>query len=345
MVVKTTIRDIAKLAGVSVTTVSQILNHKGNRFSEETRTKVLRIVEEQQYKRDFFAANLINRHSKTVGLIVPDVTDFFFSRVIEGVESYLNPLGYMIVICNSHHDVQLEKQYLEDLVHRSMDGILFATPHVIEPDYLPDSPLFKNTPLILIDRGINPRSEGKLVVKEYEGAYEAMQALIAAGHTKIGMLKETADYYQLIERGTAYYNALTDAGLPLKDNYVVRGELSITGGYHAGKTLLEQADVTAIFCGNDEMAMGCYQAIYEAGKKVPDDYALIGFDGLKISQYMVPPLTTIWQPSTDIGFHAAKFLVDAIDFPNRKIPNKIFETKLIIRESTNVTRTDSTSEA
>lgn len=110
-------------------------------------------------------------------------------------------------------------------------------------------------------------------------------------------------------------------------------ELTVTGGYDACKKLLKYRELTAIFCGNDAMAIGCYQAIYEAGKKVPEDISVIGFDALKLTEYITPPLTTVMQPTFEIGFTAAKFLVDAIEFPSRRIPNKIFDTKLILRES------------
>ena len=331
---KLTIKEIAELAGVSITTVSQILNNKGSRFSEKTRRRVLDIVEEYQYKPDFFASNLINRHSKTIGMIVPDVTDFFFSKVIEGVETYLNPLGYMILLCNSKHSHEQEKRYIDELRHRSVDGILLATPNVMPEEYR-FSADGKKVPMILMDRGINQRDEGKLIVKEYEGAYRAMSHLIAQGHRKIGMLRETTRYYQLTERITAYHHALKDHHIELGTEYVQIGDLSISGGYQAAKKLLaETNDVTAIFCGNDEMAIGAYHAISEMGKRIPKDISVVGFDGLEITEYMVPSLTTVRQPSFDIGFYAAKFLVDAIDNPNMKIPNKIFESELIVREST-----------
>lgn len=331
---KLTIKEIAEMAGVSITTVSQILNNKGSRFSDQTRKKVLDIVEEYQYKPDFFASNLINRHSKTIGMIVPDVTDFFFSKVIEGVESYLNPLGYMILLCNSKNSQPREEKYIEELIHRSVDGIILATPNVLPPEKSLESGFFARTPIILVDRGINERTTGRLIVKEYEGAYQAMKKLIELGHRHIGMLKESTGYYQLTERYTAYQHALKDYGIPFRENYLTNGRLSIDGGYEAAKSLLENnKEITAVFCGNDEMAVGCYQAVHELGGKVPDDVSVIGFDGLEISKYIVPALTTIHQPSFDIGFYAAKFLVDKIDFPNSKVPNKVFETELIIRES------------
>lgn len=330
---KLTIKEIAEMAGVSITTVSQIMNHKGGRFSEETRKKVMDIVNEYQYKPDFFASNLINRHSKTIGMIAPDVTDFFFSKVIEGVESYLNPLGYMILLCNSKHDQEKEEQYLDELVHRAVDGIILATPNQLSEGKQPVRGYFNGVPLIMIDRGLNDRKTGRLIVNEYEGAYQAISRLVELGHRKIGMLRETTGYYQLTERLTAYLHVLKDHDIPINEAYVSAGSLTIEGGYIAAKKLLEKEEVTAIFCGNDEMAIGCYQAVHEAGKRIPEDISVIGFDGLEISKYMVPSLTTIYQPSFDIGFYAAKFLLDKIDFPNSKVPNKVFETEVLFRES------------
>ena len=220
---KITIKEIAEMAGVSVTTVSQILNNKGSRFSEQTRRKVLAIVEEHQYKPDFFAANLINRHSKTIGMIVPDVTDFFFSKVIEGVESYLNPLGYMIILCNSRHDIEQEKRYLNELSHRSVDGILLATPNHLEGEHKLGSDLYRKHPIVLIDRGLNDRDWGQLLVEEYAGAQEVLRMLVDKGHRHIGMLKESQGYYQLTERVKAYRQVVFEYKLPFEESYICSG--------------------------------------------------------------------------------------------------------------------------
>ena len=330
---KKTIRQIAEMAGVSVTTVSQILNNKGSRFSEETRKRVLDIVNEHQYRPDYFASNLINRHSKTIGMIVPDVTDFFFSKMVEGVEKYLNPLGYMLILCNSQQSLEKEIQLLQDLNHRSVDGVLLATPNLLPEEYAYGHDFYRRMPLILIDRGINQRDTGRLIIKEYEGAYQAVHYFAKQGHKHIAMLKENGTYYQLQERFNAYRHALKDAGIPFKKQYVAVGDLTIEGGYQMAKEVLTHPEITAIFCSNDAVAIGCYRALYEAGKKVPEDISVIGFDGLPFTPSLTPALSTVSQPIFDIGFTAAKFIVDAIEFPERRIPNKIFETKLIIRES------------
>ncbi len=330
---KLTIKQIAEMAGVSVTTVSQILNNKGTRFSQETRQRVWDIVNKYNYKPDFFASNLINRRSKTIGMIIPDITDYFFSKIVEGAEQYVNALGYMVVMCNSQQSQEKELGYLEELRHRSVDGVLFATPHQLPEAYALGSDFYRGMPIILIDRGINQRENGRLIVKEYEGAYQAVTYLLKEGHREIGMLKESTGYYQLEERFNGYREALKDGGIPYKGRYVATGELTVEGGYLAARELLQQKELTAIFCSNDAMAIGCYQAIYERGKKVPEDISVIGFDNLNLAQYITPPLTTVEQPSFEIGFHAAKFLIDAIEFPERRIANKVFDTKLILRES------------
>lgn len=333
---KLTIKDIANKAGVSITTVSQILNNKGSRFSEDTRNKVLQVVEEHNYKPDFFAKSMITKRSRTIGMIVPDVTDLFFSKLIEGVETYLNALGYMIILCNSKHSVELEKKSFEELMYRSVEGIIVATPNLLDP-YIMEVCLRKkkDIPVVLVDMGKNTRNEGKLIVEEYKGVHEAVSYLIKQGHQRIGFLREVGDYYQLSERITGYLNCLEDYAIPYNPNYIEECFLTIQGGYEGTKQLLAKSnrDITALVCSNDQMAIGAYQAIYEAGLKIPEDISVIGFDDLETGKYLAPALTTVHQPVFDIGFSAAKFTVDAIDNPYVRIPNKIFPTQLVIRES------------
>ena len=215
-----------------------------------------------------------------------------------------------------------------------MDGIIFATPNVLPENHILKDRREHPIPVILVDRGINPRDSGRLIVKEYEGAYQAVHHLIQQGHQHIGMLRESAGYYRLTERVTAYQHALQDNNLPFRPHYVCAGELNLHGGYAAAREVLKNEEITAIFCGNDEMAMGAYQAIEEAGKKIPDDISVVGFDGLEISEYLVPSLTTVYKPSFDIGYYAAKFLVEAIADPTGKVPNKVFDATFIARKST-----------
>lgn len=326
---KITIKEIAAISGVSTTTVSQILNNKGQRFSEETRQRVLKAVEEYDYNPDYFAKNMVHRESKTVGMIVPDVTDLFFSKVIEGVEAYFNKKDYMILLCNSRHSAEKEKDYIKQLQNRSVAGILLASPNSLKLE----SDL-KGSPYILIDRGLNTRTEGNLLVKEYSGVYQAIQHLIDNGHTKIGMLTNESGYYEMTERFDAYYQCMEDNGIEYNPKFLADGPVTIEGGYIAAKELLEKEKITALCCGNDQMAIGSYRAAYELGLAIPKDLSIIGFDDLEISAFLNPPLTTVKQPAFDIGYTAAQYLLQEIEQPNKVVPNKTFETTFIERGST-----------
>lgn len=328
-----TIKDVARLAGVSITTVSQILNKKGDRFSPETRQKVLAVVKELDYKADYFAQNMVSKQTKTIGMVVPDITDLFFSKVIEGVEKHLNELGFMIILCNSNHSSEKENLYIEELLHRSVEGIILASPNPIHLPKLKNEDGSNKIPHILIDRGINKRDEGQLITNEFQGAYEAVEHLVNLGHREIGMLSNETSFYEITDRFYGYKKCLEDYQIPFQEEWIVSKNLTIKGGYEGAQQLLQQ-NITALFCGNDQMAIGAYRAINEAGKQIPKDISVIGYDGLEITDYLVPSLTTVAQPIFEIGYFAAKFLVDHINNPKEKVPNKYFDTQLVLKNST-----------
>ncbi|MDT1997329.1 LacI family transcriptional regulator [Carnobacterium divergens] len=330
---KMTIKDVARLAGVSITTVSQILNKKGDRFSPETRQKVLAVVKELDYKADYFAQNMVSKQTKTIGMVVPDITDLFFSKVIEGVEKHLNELGFMIILCNSNHSSEKENLYIEELLHRSVEGIILASPNPIHLPKLKNEDGSNKIPHILIDRGINKRDEGQLITNEFQGAYEAVEHLVNLGHREIGMLSNETSFYEITDRFYGYKKCLADYQIPFQEEWIVSKNLTIKGGYEGAQQLLQQ-NITALFCGNDQMAIGAYRAINEAGKQIPKDISVIGYDGLEITDYLVPSLTTVAQPIFEIGYFAAKFLIDHINNPKEKVPNKYFDTQLVLKNST-----------
>lgn len=330
---KMTIKDVARLAGVSITTVSQILNKKGDRFSPETRQKVLAVVKELDYKADYFAQNMVSKQTKTIGMVVPDITDLFFSKVIEGVEKHLNELGFMIILCNSNHSSEKENLYIEELLHRSVEGIILASPNPIHLPKLKNEDGSNKIPHILIDRGINKRDEGQLITNEFQGAYEAVEHLVNLGHREIGMLSNETSFYEITDRFYGYKKCLEDYQIPFQEEWIVSKNLTIKGGYEGAQQLVQQ-NITALFCGNDQMAIGAYRAINEAGKQIPKDISVIGYDGLEITDYLVPSLTTVAQPIFEIGYFAAKFLIDHINNPKEKVPNKYFDTQLVLKNST-----------
>lgn len=172
-----------------------------------------------------------------------------------------------------------------------------------------------------------------MITNEFQGAYEAVEHLVNLGHREIGMLSNETSFYEITDRFYGYKKCLADYQIPFQEEWIVSKNLTIKGGYEGAQQLLQQ-NITALFCGNDQMAIGAYRAINEAGKQIPKDISVIGYDGLEITDYLVPSLTTVAQPIFEIGYFAAKFLIDHINNPKEKVPNKYFDTQLVLKNST-----------
>lgn len=329
---KLTIKDIAKMAGVSTTTVSLILNNKGDRFSDETVARVLEVVKENKYQPNFFARNMITKKTQTIGVIVPDIKDFFFNQLFEGIENFFTNQGYSVILYRTSHFKEREEKAIEFMLSRSVSGIILATPYLIPEERYKE--LQKLCPVILLDRGRLKRNDGKFYVDEYQGVCELFEYLYKEGHRKIALIKENQDYYQLTERTNAYYDELRKYHLPIDESLVITTKLSVEGGYEAMKQLLKsKAKFTAVICANDYLAIGAYRAIQKAGYKIPDDISITGFDNIDLSLYITPSLTTVEQPIFEMGSEIAKYLYEKIENDKIKIGNHIFKSKLVIRES------------
>lgn len=328
-----TIRDIAEKTGVSITTISQILNGKGSRFSEATRNKVFQTAKDLAYKPNFFAKNMVTNRTNTIGMIVPEVTDPFFSQMVKGAEDYLNAHDYMILLCNSSQDSTREDLYVEELLHRAVDGLIIASPNILASNVFAQLEAL-HKPYILLDRKRHHREEGNIFIDDYEGGYMATEHLLSLGHTKIGIITSDDSFYSVEERLQGYQAALKDHGITGLPTWIMEGDQTMPGGYIASKKLLETAEITALFVTNDQMAVGAYRAALELGITIPDDLSIIGFDDIELAEYMAPTLTTIRQPIYDIGKTAAKYLLKAIQNPTEKMPNKKMPLDLIARQST-----------
>ncbi|MBA3927558.1 LacI family DNA-binding transcriptional regulator [Listeria rustica] len=328
-----TIRDIAEKTGVSITTISQILNGKGSRFSEATRNKVFQTAKDLAYKPNFFAKNMVTNRTNTIGMIVPEVTDPFFSQMVKGAEDYLNAHDYMILLCNSSQDSTREDLYVEELLHRAVDGLIIASPNILASNVFTQLEAL-HKPYILLDRKRHHREEGNIFIDDYEGGYMATEHLLSLGHTKIGIITSDDSFYSVEERLQGYQASLKEHEISGSPDWIMAGDQTMAGGYVASKKLLASTDITALFVTNDQMAAGTYRAALELGISIPDDLSIIGFDDIELAEYMAPTLTTIRQPIYNIGKTAAKYLLKAIQNPTEKMPNKKMPLDLIIREST-----------
>ncbi|GGE57142.1 ribose utilization transcriptional repressor RbsR [Priestia taiwanensis] len=329
-----TIKDVAKKTGVSITTVSQILNGKGQRFSEKTREKVWSAAEELNYKANYFAQNMVTKQTQTIGVIIPDITNTFYSDMIKGIEDYLYENGFMVLLCNSTDNEERENLYLNQLVHRSVDGFIIAS-STISDEMIFDLLKKNDKPYILLDRKREEHESDNIIVDDTEGGYVATEHLITLGHRNIGVITSSSSDVNVHNRFVGYKKCMEDYGLLMKEEWIMRETLSMSGGYEAAKKLL-QADVSAIFATSDQLAIGVYRAASEVGVCIPEQLSLIGYDDIELASYMSPPLTTIHQPIYEIGKLAAETLIHRIMNPEEAAKNHLVKTRLVVRSSTKV---------
>ena len=322
---KITIKEVARLAGVSVTTVSQILNQKGGRFSEATRQRVLRVIEEQDYSPNYFASNIIARKSKTIGVIVPDFSEQFASAIVREIRDQLEKQGYYLIICESSHDFSKEQELLNQLARIAVEGIFLFTPNDYGGKKIIENGRFQEIPVIFADRGLNEGFYGTIKLDEFSGVYRAIEWLITKGHQKIAFIMDNAEHYHLTERFDAYRQALKDHDLLIEEKYIKQMPLTIAGGYQGTIDLLKETDVRAIFCCDDMLAIGCYQALYDSGKKMNQDITIIGFDGGEVTQIVRPQIKSVRQPYQELGKAYAEKIQMAIDQPDRRMDDRLFQ--------------------
>ncbi|EIV99403.1 LacI family DNA-binding transcriptional regulator [Thermoanaerobacter siderophilus] len=327
-----TIKDIAKLANVSITTVSRVINNKSEGVSEETRNRILQLVKELGYQPNAIARGLVTKKTKTIGLIIPDISNPFFPDIARGVEDSAHIYGYNVFLCNTDDNLEKESEYINALKEKYVDGIIFTSSSIPKHEHITD--LIKSgIPVVIMDRRIDSEDIYGVFLDNYEGGYIATKYLIDLGHKRIGCITGPLYISNAIERLEGYKRALVDNEIEVDNRLIFEGDYKINSGIIGAEKLLEH-EVTAIFASNDLMAYGAYKAIRSYGYKIPDDISVVGFDDIQLSQILEPQLTTIRQPAYDMGLTAARMLIKLIEGKkmNKKIAN--FRPQLIIRQST-----------
>lgn len=334
MAKKVTIRQVANEAGVSVTTVSQILNNKGGRFSKETRDRVLAVKEKLHYVPDFNARNLILHSSKMLGVLIPDLGNPFFSSFVRGIQEYSRDATYMPIVFSANHDVKLETYYLGKLLEHSVDGLIIASASITAEaiDKL-IKPL--QVPYLLFDQNQIANLADRIEVDDYHGGYLAGQHLLQLGHQKLAMLLPKNSTVNVRERLRGFKAAITDSGLSLNHLVEINANFSMEAGYEATQAILDSG-VSAVFCADDLLAIGLYRGLDERNLKVPDDLSIIGYDDIDLDEYVDPKLTTIAQPVMEIGRESAHLLVNRLEKPDIDRQLIKFPVKLVRRESTSI---------
>ena len=331
-----TIKDIARLANVSHTTVSRALNDKA-RIRKETKERILSIAKELNYQPNFIARSLVMKRTKTLGLVITTIANPFYTELAQGIEATAKGLGYNIILCCTHADLSVEKQYIDMLKSKGVDGIIFTSAHIEDPNIWGLAE--EGFPIILVNRRTyHPIVKEKVDyvgVDNIRGGFLAVEHLIRLGHERIGVIGGSSESSVGFERLEGGKRALEAYGLEQAENYFMEGDFLKDSGYQGGKRFLKMAEPpTAIFATNDYMAFGIYEAILEEGIEIPEEIALVGFNDIEFAAIKGIELTTIGQKKYEMGTHAVKTLVEKLEGkkvgPSEEI---ILEPELIIRKT------------
>ncbi|OGO27681.1 MAG: hypothetical protein A2Z16_05425 [Chloroflexi bacterium RBG_16_54_18] len=328
-----TIKDIAKKAGVSVATVSYVIN-ESRRVSPDVTAKVLEAIDNLGYSPNAIARSLRRKYTKTIGLIVPDNSNPFYAEIAKGVEDAGFEVGYSVLLCNSNDMTTRELVYVDMLRSKRVDGVVFSSTKTTIEDQI--RPLIKlGIPAVVFYRNARDLDVDTLRIDNIKVGLQATNYLIELGHTRIACIKPLSSVSPSALRVEGYRAALEAHRLPWNEELVVQGDNRITGGEGAAKQLLGSgADFSAIFACNDVMAIGAMSALRDACLNVPQDVSVIGVDDIILASYSAPPLTTISQPKYEAGRQAVTYLIERIEGKYDRGPRDvILKTELVVRDS------------
>ena len=329
-----TMDDVAKYTGVSKTTVSRVLNRIPNAASKETTQKVLDAIEELGYYPNQVAASLKRTTTKTIGLVMGDIENPFFSLMIKGVEEVLRGSGYSLILANSNYEDALELELCMLMLSKQVDAIMI-TPSGLSSCEKYNAILEKQTPIVFMDNYVPGCGVDTVMVNNVEASVEACDHLIKLGHKDIAFISGPANRISSDFRTKGFQKAMEEK-LGASDPIIKRGDHTQTSGYACMKELLQMPKIpTAVYIANNLMTVGALGAIKEAGLRIPEDISVLGFDDMYWYSITQPSLTAIDQPAFEIGRTAAKRVV--MRLKNKKQPSpEIIEMKarLIVRDST-----------
>lgn len=330
-----TIKDIASMAGVSISTVSRAINNSGP-VNEKTRSKILKIIEQTKFTPNGLARGL-RTSTKTIGLLIPDITNLFFIELVKGIEHVLDQKNYSALLFNTDWDSKKENHYLNLMEERRVEGVIFMATFLSYStlQLLPE----KDIRVVSIQNGV--KGIDSIFTKDGEGAFEATEHLINLGHKRIAFVgfKNITDCMNNRLKGYEY--ALKKHGIPVDQTYQLFCEPRGDYGYEIAQELFRLPQLpTAVLAISDHMAAGIFRAFEEKGIKVPDDISVIGFDNTHLCQWLSPKLTTVAQPIFEMGKAAASLLLERISNGSSEeiVREVILPTRLIIRGSTAVVK-------
>lgn len=323
--------EVAKLANVSAATVSRVLTQP-EKVSAETRKRVLDVIDQVNYKPHLVARQFRTQETKIILVVVPDITSAFFSKVLRGIEHVALSKGYQVILGDTENDIERENNYINLLLQKQVDGMVLLTAR-IEKEKL--EKLSSDFPIVLACEYIDGLNVPTVSIDNISSARKATEHLIQQGHTKIAHITGPISVVLSRDRLKGYKQAMISYELEMDSAYIQEGDFTFESGYQQTMKLLSLADPpTAAFVFNDEMAMGAIKAAKDTGLKIPEDFAVVGFDNIKMTTVVEPNLTTIDQPKYSIGKKAMELLLKIINGEELEKRKFVLRDELIIREST-----------
>lgn len=326
-----TLRDVARHAGVSVTTAHRGINGKSE-LGEGTRQRILDAARTLGYVPNQTARSLVSGRSLTIGMIVTDNASPVYAGIVRGVESVVKAAGYGLLLCNSADDPAEALSCLELLRSKQVDGVLI-TPvqsNLTELDYLRDAQI----PYVLLLRTFDATSDDAVVTDNELGGRSATALLIELGHQRIAHIAGPAHVSSARGRRAGYERALRERGITVDPDLIVHASFTTQGGYTAARDLLSRSDrPSAIFASNDMQAVGVLKAARELGLRIPDDLALVGGDDIELAEFLEVPLTTFHQPAYEIGSQGAELLLSRLDGESGEPRQIVMTPQMIVRQS------------
>lgn len=327
-----TIKDVARLAGVSTTTVSHVIN-KTRFVAEGTQEKVMEAVKSLNYAPSAVARSLKCNTTRTIGMLVTQSTNPFFSEVIDGVESYCYRQGYTLILCNTGGLEEKQRDYIRMLAEKRVDGILVVCSDLTQ-ELLEMLDSHQDIPKVIMDWGPKSSQADKIIDNSEEGGYIATKYLIDHGHRKIACLSGQFSKAACQERILGFRRAMAEINEVPNEDWILEGNFECDTAVLAADKLLAMDEIpTAVFCFNDTMALGLMSRLQQRGVRIPEDMSVIGYDNIEISEYFSPPLTTIHQPKRRVGKNAFEILLERIK--NKEHDRRIFEMhpELVVRDT------------
>jgi len=323
-----TIKEVAKVAKVSTATVSMVINEKADHITQKTKDKVFDAVEKLDYKPNYAARSLVTAQSYMIGLLLPDITNPFFAELAKGLEICLNEAGYITFLCNSRNHSKQESRYIEAFIARSVDGMIICGLTKGNEEKL--ALLRKrNIPYLNLDSRFI-KNKYSIEINDEEGGKMAARHLLELNHEIFAFIGSKSKFSNIWNRYKGFSEVVIEAS---KKVLLFETSLTKEGGKQIADELFK-SEATAVFCGNDLIAVGVYEQARKRGIKIPQQLSIIGFDDISFADILVPKLTTIRQPLEDVSSMAVKQLLKMIKDSEYEFISEVLPVELIVRQST-----------